>query len=664
LPEVHAPPRTRRRRPVRVEEPPRAAPRVGMRIGILGTLVVALFAVLFLRLWALQVISGSQYLRAAQNNQLRTVRIQAPRGPIIDRNGRPLVTNVAGTALEIWPRDLPRDPVDRERELRRLAKIVNVPYRQILREIGKRRGDPLTPATVKESAREAQVVYIYEHVQDFPGVTVARTFLRHYPHGTLAAQVLGYVTEVSREELKHDSKHLYKPGDEIGQTGVEAAYDSFLRGVPGEERLRVDSLGRQRGKLKLIAAPRAGHRLRLTLDLRLQEAAESALADGIANARAQGHWAADGGAIVALDPRNGAVLALASSPTYAPSLYSGRISLRKLRDAGLTPKTARLKNYPALDRAISGTYPPGSTFKPVTALAAMEEHVVSPYQDLLCTGFYKVAGQTFKNWDPNVSQWMTLPTALAASCDTYFYRLGYDFYRLPPERGHPLQAWAARFGFGSPTGIDLGPEERGLLPTPEWRRSTYTRTSDPCCWRVDKLWKPGDSVQLAIGQKDLLVTPLQMARFYALIANGGRLVTPHLLQDVEQEGAGALPVKPIRAPQPTGVDAGALAVVQQGLFLATHSPEGTSTSIFGGFPIPVAGKTGTAEKVVSIPGYRGLMDQSWWCGYAPADNPTLVVCALIENGGHGGSAAAPAALRVFEQEFHVQAVQTGPVHSD
>jgi penicillin-binding protein 2 len=244
------------------------------------------------------------------------------------------------------------------------------------------------------------------------------------------------------------------------------------------------------------------------------------------------------------------------------------------------------------------------------------------------------------------------------SCDTYFYELGYRFYGLPPDRGHPLQAWAGRFGFGGLTGIDVGPEEKGLLPTPEWREATYTKKSDPCCWEVDRLWKPGDSIQLAIGQKDLLVTPLQMARFYALIANGGKLVTPHVVKAIDGHPFVARP------PDDTHVDAAALAAVRDGLYQATHASYGTSAAVFSGFAIPIAGKTGTAEKVVHLPGYDGLMDQSWWCGYGPSNDPELVVCALIENGGHGGSAAAPAAAQVFAKYFHVPPPEIGEVHSD
>ena len=242
---------------------------------------------------------------------------------------------------------------------------------------------------------------------------------------------------------------------------------------------------------------------------------------------------------------------------------------RALDAAGLTPRTAESMNYPALDRAINAAYPPGSTFKPVTAIAAMQEHILQPYEPLSCTGQYEKNGQIFKNWDPFVNEAMTLTTALARSCDTYFYQVGYRFYGMPARLGPRLQAWASRFGFGQKTGLDLGSERSGLLPTPAWRKETYTKKTDPGHWQIDSLWKPGDSIQLAIGQKDLLVTPLQMARFYAAIANGGKLVTPHLLLDVEQPSANrrtgrVLPITRPPAPEQTGVDAQALEVVRRG----------------------------------------------------------------------------------------------------
>ncbi len=652
-----------------VEEPFRVTPKLALRVAILGMLALGVFAILFLRLWALEVLSGSQYLRTAQNNQLRTVRVQAPRGPILDRYGRTLVTNKAGTEIQIWPADLPKQ--GRYRLLHKLARIVPFPVTQVAAEIDKRSLDPLTPVIVKQGVTEDQVAYLYEHQDDFPGVQIGQTYLRQYPYGSLAAQLLGYTGEISADQLKTDAKDGYLPGDTIGQAGVEASYDALLRGIAGQAKLRVDSLGRPRSDLTLTQPPRAGNVLRLTIDAKLQSAAEQAIVYGI---HTSGQWAADGGAIVAMDPRDGSILAMASYPTYNPSVYVGRVNEKALDYAGLTGKTAEAKNFPSLNRAVAGGYPPGSVFKPVTALAAMQERLLSPYSSLPCTASYKSHGQVFHNWDPYANSEMTLPTALAASCDTYFYRLGEAFYSLPPERGHPLQLWASRFGFGQTTGVDVGPETAGLLPTPEWRQQTFTKKTDPCCWQIDRLWKPGDSIQLAIGQKDLLVTPLQMARFYSLIANGGRLVTPHVLMDIEQGGSTGGPGRVLRSytgvSQPSGVDPAALAVVKDGLFEATHANIGTSAAIFGAFPVRIAGKTGTAEKVVHIGSYTGLKNQSWWCGYGSADGakvngkPPLVVCALIENGGHGGTAAAPAALRVFEQYFGVKPPKLGVIKSD
>jgi penicillin-binding protein 2 len=260
---------------------------------------------------------------------------------------------------------------------------------------------------------------------------------------------------------------------------------------------------------------------------------------------------------------------------------------------------------------------------------------------------------------------MDLPTALAYSCDTYFYSVGDTFYRLPADRGQPLQTWARKFGFGLPTGVDVGPESTGLLPTIGWKHRMFTRHSDPTNWRVDRIWKPGDSIQLAIGQGDLLVTPLQMARAYAAIANGGKLVTPHVLMDVENPNRTIVPTSAPPAPQPIpGLDPNNVKVVQQGLYEGTHDSFGTSYGVFGMFPVPIAGKTGTAQKVVRLPGLTRVENQSWWCGYGPTSDAKLVVCAVIENGGHGGTAAAPAAERVFAKYFHVSSNQQGYIHSD
>ena len=647
----------------RVREPYRLTPQLALRVGILGAVALLAFAVLFLRLWSLQILSGDEYLNAAQNNQLRLVRVEAPRGPIVDRRGRVIVSNVAGTAVKLWVGDIPADR--RTRIVTRLARVLGLPPKPLLREVEERGSDPLTPITVKRSAGEAQIQYLYEHQAEFPGVEIAQVYLRDYPYKALAAQILGFVGEISPEELSRLRRDGYRGGDRIGKTGIEGAYDAHLRGSPGVAQIRVDSLGRPQSDRRPRQEARAGYALRLTLDVRIQRAAEEALRYGIELARENDHWAANGGAVVALDPRDGAVLALASAPSYKPSVFVGQTERKKLAPL-LDEEAARRANYPGLNRAIAGLYPPGSTWKPVTALAGMQEHAFSAYDSLQCTpvAYYGLDRQRFRNWNPYVNRPMTLPEALAESCDTYFYEIGNRFYERGSEGRVRMQQWARRMGFGAATGLDIGGEAEGLLPTPDWRRKTFTTD-----W--DRAWNPGDSIQLAIGQKDLLVTPLQMAAFYAMLANGGNLVTPYLVSSVEQPRSAGSPSVVLRrftprAPRSAGVDPAALAAVRDGLWRATHSSSGTAAGVFANFEVPISGKTGTAEKVVPLPGYPSdhLEDQSWFCGWGPSESARLVVCALIENGGHGSAAAAPAALKVFERFFNVEAPPAVLVNTD
>jgi penicillin-binding protein 2 len=638
----------------RVEEPYRLTPGLALRIGILGAITLAVFCVLFFRLWALQVLSGTQYLRAAQDNQLRNIRVEAPRGVILDDKGRKLVVNKEATAIQVWPADLPDSRVVRERLLRRLARILDVPYARVARDVRRHAGDPVTPVTGKEEAREDEVQYLYEHENELPGVQITDTFVRSYPFQSLAAHVLGYVGEIGPDQLKRLRKDGYELGDRIGQGGVESTYDRYLRGRPGRSQLRVDSMGRPRSDVTLTRDPDDGYTLRLTIDIEVQRAAEQALREAIDFAKTQdckGCWMSNGGAIVAMDPRNGEIRALASNPTYQPRVFVGRPNQHELARL-VNERQAEAANFPSLNRVTQGLYPPGSTFKPVTALAAMQEHILAPYSTQPCTSTYTAGRdkQVFRNWDPGVNAAMTLPTALGASCDTYFYRVGDNFYKLPPERGQPLQAWARKLGFGHSTGIDVGSEAAGLLPTIKWKRETFKS-------EIDKLWKPGDSIQLAIGQKDLLVTPLQMATFYSLLANGGRLVKPHVARRVEDAGESTQPIvrRNLAPPPPRdlNVDQGALGAIRDGLYKATHENYGTASGVFGAFPIPIAGKTGTAEKARDLGGYVDYVDQSWFCGYGPSDQPELVVCAVIENAGFGGAVAAPATAKVFAKYFGI-----------
>jgi penicillin-binding protein 2 len=645
----------------RVEEPYLLTPQLAFRVAVLAFLALGIFAVLFLRLWALEVLSGSHYLAQANDNRVRTLSIDAPRGAVLDRNGRVLVSNVAGTRVEIWPADLPKTWTAELTELRALQTVTGVSVHDVVQRLKQHGSDPLTPVIVQSALHRDQIFYLAEHRAQFPGVELAESWLRSYPNGSLGAQVLGYVGQISPSEYKKLKKQGYQPTDAVGQSGVELSYDNYLRGHDGTAELTVDSLGRPKSAVKPEVLPRPGDALRLTIDVKLQHAAEKALRYGIQLARTNGQVQADGGAIVAMDPRDGSILAMASNPTYEPSAFVGRKSATKLAPL-LDPTQAAKANTPLLNRAIDAAYPPGSTFKPVTALAAMQEHILTPYQQISCTPTFTAFKQVFHNWTPLINQSMDLETAIAESCDTYFYSLGEGFYKLPANRGHALQAWANRFGLGEPTGVDLAPESDGLIPTPEWRRKTY---AGPQYSELDRTWKPGYSIQLAIGQGQVTTTPLQMTRLYAMIANGGNLVTPHIADDVEQASLTGQPERVLRRfaaqpPQPTGVDPTALRFVQQGLYEATHATIGTSSGVFGNFKVPIAGKTGSAEKLVNLPGYPNAVNltQSWWCGYGPYDSPTIVVCAVIENGGEGGSAAAPTALKVFEQYFHTSATPT------
>jgi penicillin-binding protein 2 len=644
----------------RTREPWHVNQQTILRAGILGAIVIALFVTLIVRLWALQIISGNEYLRIAQDNQVRTVRLQAPRGSIIDDKGLVLVKNRLSHEVRVWYAELPGKGArpTRYTVLKKLAHVLNIRPQRLYREVDKRKNDPLNPVVAKADVNRWQSDYILERSDQFPGVEVAASYIRSYPHGWLAAQTLGYVGSATETEIKNDPTGSTLSGDVIGQSGVEAAFDQYLRGTPGRASQRIDSQGRPRSELVANPEPQPGDTVRLTLDAGLQSAAQKALKDGIQagiNSGCVGCWNANGGAIVALDPNNGSVLALASYPSYSPAVYSGHVTNHKLARWGLYGPSAKVDNYPAINRATSGLYPPGSTFKPVTAIAAIQAGVLDPQENLHCTGKLKNHGSTFNNWDPNANSWINLPTALALSCDTYFYQLGLRIWGLPPNSGEPIQEWAKKFGLGQHTGIEIG-DYAGLVPTKKWQRHHYKAAQD-------KTWKPGDSINLSIGQKDLQVTPLQMARLYAGVATG-KLVTPHLLASVERDGR----VKRLGISEaPKTITPGAdfsqkLNVIRSGLEMATHDPIGTSTPVFGSFPVSIAGKTGTAEKWSEQ--HKRFFDQAWWCGYGPTNKPELVVCAVIENGGHGGTAAAPAALEVFQHFFKLKSTYTSATHSD
>ena len=594
---------------------------------------------LFFRLWSLQVLSGDTYLAAAQGNQLRTIRIEAPRGTILDRNGKPIVDNVAGTAVKLWVGDLPKQ--GRYDVIKRLAWVLKVPAR-LAKEVDERIADPLNPITVKTAVGEDQVAYLYEHQAEFPGVQIQQTYLRHYPHQTLAAQVLGYVGEVSQDELDRRPK-LYRSGDKVGKAGVEAKFDEYLRGEAGQAQIRVDSLGRPQGPLEPKREARPGHAVRLTIDIGLQRAPSARSGTG---SRPRGRTS-----------RGTRTAARSSRSTRATARCSRwprrrRTSRRSTSAASTRRRSSRSSTTRRAEGELPGHQPRDHRRLParldVEAGRRARGDAGAPARAVPVDRLH--ADRDVRPRRAGVRQLgpVRQPRDDAARGARALVRHVLLRGRVPllPRRRQGPDADA---GVGAPVRLRRAGRHRrrprgvGLVPTPAWRKRTFT--SD---W--DKAWNPGDSIQLAIGQKDVAVTPLQMARFYAMIANGGKLVKPYVVSQVETSAArGQAPVVERRftpdPPESVGVDPAALQVIRDGLYAATHSTYGTSSGVFSSFPIAVAGKTGTAEKVVPIPGYPPghLEDQSWWCGYGPAQTEVarIVVCAVIENGGHGSTAAAP-----------------------
>ena len=609
-------------------------PQLALRVAVLGTVGLFVFAVLIFRLWALQVLASDTYRARATAQQVKQVSIPAARGDIVDVNGNPLVSNRPSLELQLDP-SLVSSSMARHRIILRLASLLRADPRAIWEDVDRQiRLDPLAPVTVARDVDRSVVFYLGEHAAHYPGVTVVDGEKRTYPNGRLAAHVFGQLSEITARELGEPRYQGYKAGWVIGQNGVEGTYDRWLRGEDGAKRVTIDASGTPISSL-IVRAARSGYRLRLTIDKRVQAEAEQALANGVKRARGNG---ADSGAIIAMDPTTGAIRAIASYPSFdpnwfvSPNLKQNRGHLRYLTTAGTTPQ---------LNRAIAGLYPAASTFKPFTAIAAVQYGVLSHiYDTLLCSGSITIAHHRFSNWDPTADTPMSLPTALAQSCDTYFYKLGFGIYNLDKKQGSPLQHWAGEFGFGKTTGIDIAGESQGLLPTKAWRQSYYHTA-------VDRQWRPGDSVLLAIGQGALLVTPLQLAVGYSAIANGGYVVTPHIGDDIEDDSDGTHLIRDLTSNFPrrkVALEPGLLTAIHTGLEEATHDPLGTAAPVFSHFKIDVAGKTGTAQRT-------GEPDTAIFASYAPANDPKLVVIVLISKGGHGGSAAAPTALDFYSRYF-------------
>jgi len=589
------------------------------RFAVLGFVVLAVLGLLLARLWTLQVLNGAAYAEQAKQNRVREVTTEAPRGRILDRHGRELVTNRPTMAVVVAP-----SAKDDEKLLARLSTVLNMPVADIKERVSSVRQAPLAYRTVAIDVPMTAVSYLSEHEVDFPGVEVRTQAVRKYPQGVLAAHVLGYAGEVSQSELDSvDSPYQY--GDTVGKAGAEKSFESVLQGDRGRQLIEVDAVGRPR-RVILDSDPVAGHDVVLTIDSKVQSIAEKALADALTDAHKDKFTKARAGAAIAIDTRSGEIIAMASLPTYDPELFLGGISTKNWE--ALTSKESE---FPLTNRAIMAQYPAASTFKAMTGLAGLEAGVTTPGSTYECEGKWVGMGEQWKKycWDHGGHGTESFMEGIKDSCDVVFYEIGYRFYKDKDEK---LQKFARRFGFGSKNGIDLPGEVSGRIPDAAWK-SKYNEN-----YPEYQRWLPGDTVNLAIGQGDLLVTPLQLADAYAGIANNGKVMKPHVIKQVlDPQGKPVLSASPEVAFD-TKTSKRNLSSMKSALVSVTE--DGTGRGAFVGFPVEVAGKTGTAQ-------VTGKDDLALFVGFAPAEKPRYCVVVVVEQGGHGGSVAGPAARQIL-----------------
>jgi len=640
----------------------------------IAALVVALFLGLFSRLWFLQVLAGERYVELADSNRVRTVITEAPRGRILSADGVELARNRVALTLSVdrqvlfSPDGSLRDS-DAERVISRLAELLELEPSTVLQRLSSQRRSPFRPVPIAIDITPEMLFFVRERQEMFPGVVAEYLPIREYPNGAIAAHLIGTVGEVTATELTDLLFSEYRGGDILGRGGLESSYETELRGVQGRQLLVANARGTVLGVQSQRDAVE-GNTLVTTIDFALQEAVEQALIDGIEASRRIRRT--DGrllpsvaGSAVVLDTRTGAVLAMASYPTFEPSEFVGGVSQDYWSFVNDTA------NYrPLVNRAIAGSYPPGSVFKTVSGAAFMQAGLITPQQTRRCDAAFSVGGTTFRNWNRGVNEGpMTIVEALLRSCDTYFYDLAFENWRNEQRLGDGreyLVEVANRFGFGVDVGIDLPGAATGRVPGRQWRQSFWENSRDAYCsqaadaqpgslrqellddlCRYGGVWRGGDAINSAIGQGDVLATPLQVAVSYQALANAGVVMQPRLgerilapdgsvVREIAPESLGTL-----------GLSDAELAAIIRGLEQTVNSRRGTAFNVFASSPVfalGVAGKTGTAE-------VRPLVPYAWFAGYAPMKNPEMIVVVNIEQGGGGSQTAAPIARTIMEHYF-------------
>lgn len=608
--------------------------RLKPRFAAFGLLILVALAAPALRLWTMQILNGDRYAAKAKDNRVQEVFMDAPRGRILDAKGRPLVSNRPSLAVLVSPtiahaargKDKAAK-AEADRLLNDLSALLGVSRAEIVERLSSVKEAPLEPRIVAVDVSDEPVAYLAEHEAQFPGVEVRVVGVRDYPQGGLAAHVLGYTGVISEDEISDLGEQGYQPGDIVGKSGAEKQFESVLQGDHGRRLIEVDARGKQR-RIISESEPVSGRDVRLTIDLDVQRVAESALANAIEDAHDQGYPKAKAGAAIVLDVDTGEVIAMASAPTYDPRLFIGGVESgewARLNAAG--------SEYPLNNRAIMSAYPPASTFKVVTGMAGLRYGITSEWRTFDCAGKWVGMGEQWKKycWKKTGHGTTSFHNGIVYSCDTVFYEIGHAFYK---DGGEKLQKVAREFNLGSRTGIDLPGEVPGRVPDATWK-AEFNKD-----YPEYRAWLPGDTVNMAIGQGDMLATPLQMAVAYAAIANDGTVIRPHVLDAVLDADGKAVLESSVETASAVDAQPAQFAIMRRALEDVTE--RGTAKGAFAGLPRRVLGKTGTAE-------VYGKDDLAWFVALAPAEGPKYAVAVVVEQGGHGGSVAAPAAREVVAQ---------------
>src|SRR5947209_5003955 len=609
-----------------------------LRLGIVAIVVVSLFAALLARLWYLQVLAAPQYRTQANVNRVRTIYTEAPRGRILDRQGRVLVDNRVSDAVVVNRGELSNR---RAEVVPRLAEVLKMQASDVQKRLDDKRYSPFKPIPVATDVPKETIIYLREHQSDFPGVGGVQLTERYYPYGSLGAHLLGWVGEINGSELAGLKKRGYKEGDSIGKSGIEKVYEDDLRGSPQVERLEVDSKGRILGSLGTTPAVQ-GHDVQLTLDLDVQKLAEESLQQGLGAARGSydrgqaKHFIAPAGSALVLDPRDGSVVALASNPTYDPSVFVNGIKpelFAQLNDPA--------SGFPLNDRAIQGQYAPGSTFKLATSLAALGHGMIDTKYTVDDGGRVKIGNRVFKNAGGEANGRVNIVRALTVSSDVFFYTVGNQFWVQRSQYGDAMQDEARQLGMGKKTGIALPFEAAGRIPDPDTRKKLHDQ--NPKAFPNGQ-WFAGDNVNLAIGQGEMVVSPLQLVNAYATFANGGTVWVPRVGESVKDQNGTQLRQITPQSVRKLNIPPEVRDPVMQGLMGVTTDPRGTAVGAFSGFPFatfPIAGKTGTAQA-------GNKQDTSLFVAFGPTQDPQYAVGVVMEEAGFGASAAAPVARRILE----------------